>query len=882
MSSSRKVFVLGVLALVVIVATTVWADFAVFTPHIHVHAVAPTALPYNATANGPYTVQGNKILGVDGKQYIFHGVARDSLEYNCVGDQFFDQQHLAYMGSGTNTATATYWGSNTVRLPLSEGFWLYGDVAAPGSPAPPVACSSSQYQSLVKRVVDTLTALKLNVILDLQWTDAIGTNGTLQSLRGGGPWSMPDDDSVKFWQQVAPLYESYTNVLFEVYNEPHPSGYPAASAWSCWATGCTVTKDNSYSADCNCMKTLSSAYKGVSMQALVNAVRHTGANNIVLVGGLNWGYDLSQIGNASYALSGSNIVYDTHPYSSYTDKAPNTWDVSFGNASATYPVLSSENGEYDCGSSYVSQLLPYFDAHQIGWVAWAWVVSNDQCGYPQLVSDYQGTPASLNQAATYIYQYLRSYAPFTSPVSKTWYFAEGRVGASFKEYLTLENPDPVHTCTATIQYLLEGGSPVTKSVTITPATRLTESVNADLNVAYNQTTGVSVSTIVTVDSGSMCQGIVVERPMYFSWHGINSGSDVVGATSLGQNFYFADVPTGSGYASFLTVLNPPGNQPATVTATYYLGGHAVGSSQSVTVQPGTRGTISPNAAGLPMHVAAIVTASQPVVVERPDYFGKINAGNAQTVSGAASVVGAQALANDWLFAEGYTGGKFQEYLVIANLDTKANTTANVTITLQGSSGATQTVPLAVNALDQVVWNVNQHTAPGPVSVEVASTGAQIVVERQLFFQYSHTLSQSNGFQVSTAGGTDVIGQAGPASFASYTFAEGYNNKGYNEWLTVQNPTSNDEALSVTMINGYGRVYVPTGIVVHAHSRYTMDVTSLVLQYLVQPGDDHRGYEVSLSVQTSGTGAFFVAERPMYWNTGSGGTSGGSDVIGYSH
>src|SRR2546426_10221436 len=145
MSSLRKVLVLSALALVVIITAVVSAGFAVFTPHTHAHAVAPLALPYNSTFNGPYTVQGNKILGVDGKQYIFHGIGRDSLEYNCLGDQFFDQQHLAYMGSGTNTPTATYWGANTVRLPLSEGFWLYGDIGAPGYPPPVAHCSSFQY-----------------------------------------------------------------------------------------------------------------------------------------------------------------------------------------------------------------------------------------------------------------------------------------------------------------------------------------------------------------------------------------------------------------------------------------------------------------------------------------------------------------------------------------------------------------------------------------------------------------------------------------------------------------------------------------------------------------------------------------------------------------
>jgi hypothetical protein len=165
-------------------------------------------------------------------------------------------------------------------------------------------------------------------------------------------------------------------------------------------------------------------------------------------------------------------------------------------------------------------------------------------------------------------------------------------------------------------------------------------------------------------------------------------------------------------------------------------------------------------------------------------------------------------------------------------------------------------------------------------VEVTSSGAKIVVERELFFQYSHTVALQNGFHVTAVGGTDVIGQVGPASMTSYSFAEGYNNAGYNEWLTLQNPTSSDELLSLTMVNGYGRISTQNGILVHAHSRYTIDITSLVLQNLVQAGDDHRGYEVSLSVYSTTTGAFFVAERPMYWNTGSGGTQGGTDVIGF--
>ncbi|HEY4385766.1 MAG TPA: hypothetical protein VGN34_15020, partial [Ktedonobacteraceae bacterium] len=206
-------------------------------------------------------------------------------------------------------------------------------------------------------------------------------------------------------------------------------------------------------------------------------------------------------------------------------------------------------------------------------------------------------------------------------------------------------------------------------------------------------------------------------------------------------------------------------------------------------------------------------------------------------------------------------------------------TANVTINIEYDNGTKKTFTVPVPSLSQVIWNVNQNTTPGNISADVSATGANIVVQRQLFYQYNHTIAQKNGFQVTARGGSDIIGQVGPASTTTYNFAEGYNNKGYNEWLTLQNPTSSTETIYLTLVNGYGRVYSPPGIQVPAASRHTVDVTAMVLQSMVLPGDDHRGYEVSLTAYT--TGGAFVAERPMYSNTGAGGTQGGTDVIGYT-
>ncbi|GAC1345192.1 MAG: hypothetical protein NVSMB27_07080 [Ktedonobacteraceae bacterium] len=469
------------------------------------------------------------------------------------------------------------------------------------------------------------------------------------------------------------------------------------------------------------------------------------------------------------------------------------------------------------------------------------------------------------------------------PVSKTWYFAEGKVGAGFTEYLTIENPDPAHSCPVTIEYLLSSGSPISSLVTVPPASRWTESVNADLNTQASSQSYVADSAIVTVNSGTACTGVVAERPMYFvNFSGVSSGSDVLGATHTGASFSFADVSTLSNYNTFITILNPPSNtSPAHITATYFLGGAQVGTN-TLTVQPGTRGTIVPQR--LDKRVVALVTSDQPVVVERPTYFSSFSTGNALNVAGAASVVGASAASSDWRFAEGFVGNGFQEDLALANF---GSTAASATVLLEYDNGSTLSVPVTVNAQSQSIVDVNALTAnkqgtclPQPcalstsVSAEITtSTNTPIVAEREMFFHYSHN---ANGRTLSAMGGTDITGQSGAATVTAYNFAEGYTNVGYDEWLTLQNPTGSAETINVTLDNEMGNSYT-FAVALAAHSRGTIDITGAVIQHLYQPNDGFKGYEVSLSVQSSN--GSFVAERPMYWNAS--GTQGGSDVLGYT-
>ncbi|MGB8346118.1 MAG: S53 family peptidase, partial [Ktedonobacteraceae bacterium] len=158
-----------------------------------------------------------------------------------------------------------------------------------------------------------------------------------------------------------------------------------------------------------------------------------------------------------------------------------------------------------------------------------------------------------------------------TPANTQWYFAEGAVGGDFAEYLTLQNPSPTQDATVTVTYELQNHNPSTiqKVYTVAHSTRVTVYVNGPtgVNIAPN---GPKVSLAASISS---TVPIVAERPMYFSFHGVNSGTDVVGATSLHTTYYFPygnTTQSGSTHDStYITMLNPSTTNTANVTLTYY-------------------------------------------------------------------------------------------------------------------------------------------------------------------------------------------------------------------------------------------------------------------------------------------------------------------------
>jgi len=225
----------------------------------------------------------------------------------------------------------------------------------------------------------------LDVILDLHWSDQ-GQQATVKP----GQQKMADVNSIAFWKSVADFYKNDGRLLFELYNEPHDI------SWDVWLSGGDA-----------------GGFTAVGMQQLYDAVRSTGANNIVIAGGLDWAYDLS--GVPTHRIQGKNIMYATHPYSKGNWKPVSGFDAKWGFLTATAPVIVSEFGDNvaECTTDYSAAVITYADRAGASWTGWAWYPGG--CTFPSLIADWTGAPTAMG---TVVKAALARYAAQGMPITE--------------------------------------------------------------------------------------------------------------------------------------------------------------------------------------------------------------------------------------------------------------------------------------------------------------------------------------------------------------------------------------------------------------------------------------------------------------------------------
>jgi len=322
-------------------------------------------------------VSGNHVVTAGGTTYRLLGVNRSSGEFACI-------QGRGMWDSPTDQTTIDamkMWNVHVVRVPLNEQCWL-GDSAVP-----PGGTSGAAYQQAVKDWVNLLVANGINVILDLHWSfgQYTGPGAGCSDVNATCQKPMPDAQfTPTFWSQVANAFKGNDAVIFDLFNEPFPDAANnfsnATQAWTCLRDGGTCT---------------GIGYQVAGMQSLVNAVRATGAANVIMVGGLTWTNDLTQWLTFKPTDPTGNLMASWHSYNFNGCVNTSCWDSTIGTVARQVPVVAGEIGQNSCAHDYIDQVMAWADANGVGYAAWTWNPWGgcDSVGNV-LVLDSAGTPTS--------------------------------------------------------------------------------------------------------------------------------------------------------------------------------------------------------------------------------------------------------------------------------------------------------------------------------------------------------------------------------------------------------------------------------------------------------------------------------------------------------
>lgn len=326
-------------------------------------AVALIALvPAAPCAAKPWIgVQGNQLVDRGGNPVRLLGVNRSGTEYQCErGAGIFEGP-----ADGASIRAMRSWHINAVRVPLNESCWLGINFTEP-------SLGGANYRAAIRAYVERLERAGLYVILDLHWASP-------RTYPSAGIIPMPDaEHSPDFWRSVAGEYREDRSVIFDLYNEPRP-GVP----WSCWAEGCEI-EDHWVG-----------LYQATGMRQLVEAVRSTGAQQPLMLAGVDWARNLDGWlahlpPDPANALVASNHTYDFSACRAHCRR-------TLLRIAQEHPVVTGELGEGDCRHRYIDNYMPWADAHDISYLGWAWDAGNGwTCrGGPTLIKDYSGRPTSF-------------------------------------------------------------------------------------------------------------------------------------------------------------------------------------------------------------------------------------------------------------------------------------------------------------------------------------------------------------------------------------------------------------------------------------------------------------------------------------------------------
>ena len=276
-------------------------------------------------------VEGPLIKDPSGKTIVLRGYALID-----IGSLYLQTNSVAGISKRIDALATAGFDAHVVRMPVyprtdfNQGQSYYSGLPYPVGTAAPagqkvtVMTGPDYISKVLKPAIDYATSKNLYAIIDLHQID--DTNSANASGAA----------ATSFWTDIAPEFKDYSNVIYELYNEPINSSMP-------WAT----------------FKT--------QVQTWIDTVRAAALNNIIIVPSMSW--DQHPGDAASSPPTGTNLAYTAHIY-------PNNWSASFqkqlATATAVAPVFITEWGysSPQTAANWGTDFQTIVDGDGANWTAW--------------------------------------------------------------------------------------------------------------------------------------------------------------------------------------------------------------------------------------------------------------------------------------------------------------------------------------------------------------------------------------------------------------------------------------------------------------------------------------------------------------------------------
>jgi uncharacterized protein (TIGR03437 family) len=292
----------------------------------------------------PLHIAGNHLTDATGSAFLLRGINYPGLE--AAAPTAVELAAQAAMTPHTFRVIQQRWNTNAVRLPVSPAVWKRDATA---------------YLDKVAAAVAAANGEGLVVILAAYQDPHSGT---------ASDTGMPSADLPQFWAACAQRFRDTPSVIFALFDEPSTRNIPGAAGavhrpadWQFWLNG----------------GTLAGGQTAAGMQALVDAIRGTGAKQVIAAPAFQDALGFQGF-NPAAGIRDANILYEAHAtYDlTLTDEAR---DRSFGSLAFDYPVSTVWGmtfGRSDAACNAVPPTIPqasdilfqtvaYFDSRGISW-----------------------------------------------------------------------------------------------------------------------------------------------------------------------------------------------------------------------------------------------------------------------------------------------------------------------------------------------------------------------------------------------------------------------------------------------------------------------------------------------------------------------------------